>query len=451
MTEEEDDIGTEQSPLVTDPWGAHVSSSRQDPPKQNNKQKSFVRVMWELRRILPSLVVETVGVSMIIPHMPAIIEEFFQGDKNLTYWASGGNLGLNAFLTFFCAPILGKLSDSIGRKPLLLLAISFSHLHILALALDLNLWLFFLSYGITGIFGSSYPLFQAYVADSLPVTDRASGFAQLIGFMAIGGVIGFALGGLLTDFWACRVPIGLASVNIIYSGFVFNESLDPRFRVQFSVFGIAPWHGLYYLGKTKLIANLAAMTLMATIAIYGVNDCIIMYLKVQMDFPPAAISVFLVLSFFSMAAVQLILFPIVAPRFISYHTFLLIIMGVSTTCMFLYVVATQLWQFYLICIFAPMVSIAWTMASSIATNQVSPSEQGVLQGAFAGLNKLGGGLGPLLFDTIAGATTQTLPAAPFLVGALFNIIAACLAVMLPVEAVNNMRRDQRQPLKTEAT
>eukprot|EP00808_Paulinella_micropora_P028065 g982.t1 len=210
MPDEEESEG-EEAPLV------RQSESSTAPDANTKKPRSFLPVLWDLKWILPTLLLETIGVTMVVPHLPEIIQNFFQGDKYLTYWASGGNLAVNSFLTFLCAPMVGRLSDHVGRKPLILLAIIMSHMHILALALNLNLWLFFLAYALTGMLGSSYPLYQAYIADKLAPEDRALGFAALVGSVALGGMFGFALGGVASAYWAPRIPIALALLNTLYT------------------------------------------------------------------------------------------------------------------------------------------------------------------------------------------------------------------------------------------
>ena len=105
-----------------------------------------------------------------------------------------------AFFQFISAPIMGQLSDSYGRRPLLILSQLSTLISFVVLGFANNLTLIFISRAIDGMLGSNYTIAQAYLTDITPEKERTqiysiSGVAFSIGFF-----IGPAIGGYLSQF-----------------------------------------------------------------------------------------------------------------------------------------------------------------------------------------------------------------------------------------------------------
>ncbi len=177
-----------------------------------------------------TLIVVMMGFGMIIPIIPFYIESF---------GASGTALGLfmseYAFMQFIFSPIWGKLSDRIGRKPLLLIGVTGNALSMLLMGLSTSLPMLFIARGLAGILSSAtLPTAYSFVTDSTTEENRGAGMGMVGGAMGIGMVIGPGLGGILgknalsTPFF---VASGLSLVALLLIYFILPESLKQENRV----------------------------------------------------------------------------------------------------------------------------------------------------------------------------------------------------------------------------
>lgn len=143
-----------------------------------------------------SLFMVMLGFGIIIPILPFYVKQF--GGAPSTY---GYLLATYSVLQLLLAPSWGRLSDRIGRRPVLLLGLSgygFTHL-LNALATDL--WMLFAARILAGLLSSAtLPTAMAYVADITTPEERAKGMGIVGAAMGLGMIFGPALGGLLSHY-----------------------------------------------------------------------------------------------------------------------------------------------------------------------------------------------------------------------------------------------------------
>jgi len=136
---------------------------------------------------------------------------------------------------FIGAPILGRLSDRYGRKPLLLASIFGSILGFLLLGVANSLWAIFLARIIDGITGGNISVAQAYISDITDEKNRARGLGLIGAAFGLGFIIGPALGGLLSQ-WGYSTPAfvaaGLSTINFLSIIFWLPESLTSQRRAE---------------------------------------------------------------------------------------------------------------------------------------------------------------------------------------------------------------------------
>ena len=153
--------------------------------------------------LFASLVIVMLGFGIAIPLMPFYITHFR---------ASGSALGLMmalySLMQFLFAPMWGRLSDRIGRKPVLLVGIVGYALAFLLQGLAQNLWQFALVRTAAGILSAAMlPTAMAYVADITSVEERSRGVGMMGAAMGLGMIFGPLLGGTLTHL-ALPLPAG---------------------------------------------------------------------------------------------------------------------------------------------------------------------------------------------------------------------------------------------------
>ena len=179
------------------------------------------------------VVVELLGFSLILPLLPYYAT---------TFGASAFVVGLlgtsNALAQFVGAPLIGRLSDRWGRKPLLIVAVTASLAGFLMLGFARSLTMLFLSRVIDGFLGGNVALAQAYITDSTDEKNRARGLGMVGAAFGIGFIIGPALGGFLSQ-WGYEVPAfaaaGLSALNLLWILAALPESLTPERRRALSL------------------------------------------------------------------------------------------------------------------------------------------------------------------------------------------------------------------------
>ena len=167
--------------------------------------------------------VDLLGYSLILPLLPYYAETF---GATLTLV---GLLGTsNAVAQLIAAPIIGRLSDRYGRRPLLIFSIAGTVLSFLVLGLARSLLMLFLSRILDGLLGGNIALARAYITDVTDEKTRSRGLGIIGAAFGLGFIIGPAMGGFLSRFGynvPALVAAGLSLVNLIAVVLWLPESL----------------------------------------------------------------------------------------------------------------------------------------------------------------------------------------------------------------------------------
>ncbi len=183
--------------------------------------------------ILIIMITEVLGFSLILPFLP-----FFALDFGASVFQVGLIAGSFSFFQFFSAPIMGRLSDHFGRKPLLILSQVSTFIGFITLGLANSLWMIALSRIIDGLFGSNFVIAEAYLADSSKKEDRSKAFALSGIAFGIGFLLGPITGGLLSFLGMQYLAFFAASfslLSIVLTLLTLKETVPPQARVAFSI------------------------------------------------------------------------------------------------------------------------------------------------------------------------------------------------------------------------
>lgn len=176
--------------------------------------------------------VDLLGFSIILPLLPFYAESF-----GATATLVGLLVADYAAFQLIGAPILGRLSDRLGRRPVLLISIAGNTLGFLLLALAPNLIILFLARAISGLTGGNISVAQAYISDVTDEKNRARGLGMIGAAFGLGFIIGPAVGGTLSQ-WGFALPafvsaaIGLINLILVY--FWLPESLSAEMKDELS-------------------------------------------------------------------------------------------------------------------------------------------------------------------------------------------------------------------------
>ncbi len=180
--------------------------------------------------IFLTVFIDLLGFGIIIPLLPFYAESF--GANAFTVGMLGTSFSL---MQFVFSPLWGRLSDRVGRKPIILLGLVGSCLSYLTLALATSLSILFLGRIVGGIAGANIPTAQAYIADITTPENRAKGMGMVGAAFGLGFIFGPALGGLLSRLGP-SAPMWAASAlclgNAVAAWFLLPESRTPASRPQ---------------------------------------------------------------------------------------------------------------------------------------------------------------------------------------------------------------------------
>ena len=182
----------------------------------------------QLFSIILVVFIDLLGFSLILPLLPYYAESF-----GASAFVTGLLVASYAAAQLVGAPLLGRLSDRYGRRPILLASVLGTFLGFLLLGFAGALWMLFASRIIDGLTGGNLSIAQAYISDVTDAKNRARGLGMIGAAFGLGFIIGPAAGGVLSQ-WGYDVPAfaaaGLSLINLALIYFWLTESLPAEKR-----------------------------------------------------------------------------------------------------------------------------------------------------------------------------------------------------------------------------
>jgi MFS transporter, DHA1 family, tetracycline resistance protein len=172
-----------------------------------------------------TVMIDLIGFGIVLPLLPSYAARF-----QVSETAIGIVVGSFSLMQFLLAPWWGRLSDRIGRRPVLLVGLAGSCLSYLLFALAGSFWILLLSRMLAGGMGATVNVAQAYLADVTPAHRRARAMGLIGAAFGLGFVLGPAIAGL-TIRWGTRAP-GLVAASISLASFTLAWWRLPETRVH---------------------------------------------------------------------------------------------------------------------------------------------------------------------------------------------------------------------------
>ena len=385
--------------------------------------------------IFVTMLIDVIGLGIIIPVLPKLIEEMIGGDLSMASTYAGWLMFAYATMQFLFSPIIGALSDRYGRRPVLLISLFGFGVDYLLMGFAPTIAWLFVGRLISGITGASFTTATAYIADISTPEKRAQNFGLIGAAFGLGFIIGPVLGGLLGHYGA-RVPFfaaaGLALLNTAYGYFILPESLDKEHRRKFEWKRANPVGSLKRLSHYPVILSLVVSLVFIYIASHATQSTWTFYTMEKFKWNEQMVGYSLGFVGLMIAIVQGGLIRIVIPK-LGQKKSIYVGLTLYVIGFICFAFATKSWMMFAFVVPFSLGGICGPALQGVMSGQVPANEQGELQGALTSLISVTSIVGPLLMTNLFSYFTASdapiyFPGAPFLMGAVLTLFSVLFAV-----------------------
>lgn len=394
--------------------------------------------------VLVTVLLDMLSMGVVIPVLPTLIMEFEGGSSARSAEIYGLFGTMWALMQFFAAPILGALSDRIGRRPVILLSNLGLGLDYLLMALAPNLTWLFIGRMLSGIVSASVPAATAYISDVAAPEKRTQSFGLIGAAVGIGYVLGPAAGGILGSYDP-RYPFWLAAIisliNFLYGLLILPESLPVTRRTAFRWHRANPVGAFALFWSSRHLARMAAVLFLGYLAYQVLPSVFVLYAEYRYAWDERSVG--LTLASIGVSGILVSAF-LVRPAILHAGERWTLVGGLlfGAIGFIQYGIAPSGSAFLLGVPIMSLWGVCGPAALGIMTKHVANTEYGRLQGAISALSGVTGLIGPGLFTftfafSIHSGHSIQLPGAPFFLAGTLCIAAAFFAwkVAAPIVSI----------------
>ena len=344
--------------------------------------------------------IDLIGFGMVIPFLSFYARE---------YGASGATVGMvvgvYSIMQFFFAPILGRLSDRIGRRPVILISLTASCAGYFLFAVSRSLTLLFVSRIIAGAGGANIGTAQAYIADKTTPENRAKGMGIIGAAFGMGFILGPPMSGILSHVGTRHGMAGnllpglvagsLSMIALLIAFFVLGESKAPDLRPRSGIppqFDKRVWKAMASQGLLLAIMQTLFLTLLA---VSGMETSVTLHARDRFHFAQLDLAWFFLFMGVIVAAIQGGLIGRLAKRF-GERTLVAIGAASFTIGLALVPLVWHVPMLYGVAFFIAIgQGLSYPSLTSLVTKASPASEHGSMLGIASGIGSLARFLGPI--------------------------------------------------------
>lgn len=399
--------------------------------------QAATRSRLTLSCILVTILLDMVGVGIIVPVLPELLEDLTGGSMANAAVLGGYLVFTYAFMQFVFSPVLGNLSDRFGRRPVLLASLLGLTFDYLMMSIAPVVWYLFVGRVIAGIAGAAVATATAYMADITPPHKRTHRFGLIGAAFGLGFIIGPVIGGELGEFGP-RVPFyaaaGLAFANFLFGLLVLPESLPKHARRKFDIRRANPFGAVLALRQYPVVLWLLAVLFAFSLAAQALPTVFSYFTVEVFRFTSSNIGRALGAFGIGFAVCQAFL---VGPMVKRVGEPPVAIMGLlAAIAAFAGVAFTEdVFNLYLFIMIGAVSGLAAPAINGVLSRQVPDNAQGELQGAVNAANSLATIIGPLAATQIFSYFTHSADSPGYFPGAPFLAAAMCVFGALVIFAV----------------
>ncbi len=383
-----------------------------------------------LNFILVCVFIDMLGVGLALPVLPILVGEFVEGKDLQAYWY-GILATVFGLMQFLCMPILGAMSDKVGRRPVMLYSMAGMFFNFLATAWAPTLFALFIGRFIGGMSAASMSVASAYASDVSTPENRAKSFGMIGAAFGMGFICGPMLGGILGNInlhLPFYVAAGLCAANFVFGYLFVPESLPKEKRTAFSISRANPFSSLARLARRPDIRGLVAVFALVTFAQTMLQTTWVLYTNFRFNWNPRDVGISLFCVGLTAVIVQAGLLGRLIKRFGEVRLSLLSLAS-GAIIFLLYGLATQGWMMYVLILCNLLSFAAGPALQAIVSKATDPREQGALMGSLQSLSSLAIVIVPVIGTGIL-AKVSHLPENDWRVGATFFVSAVLQTIAL---------------------
>ena len=411
----------------------------------------------EARRVLPviflTVLLDLLGFGLVIPITPFYAQEFHMPPWQITLLAATYSI-----MQYLFMPVWGRLSDRIGRRPVILMSVAVSCVGYLLFGLASSVWVLFAARMLAGFGNANIGAAQAVIADTTAPHERARGMGMIGAGFGIGFVLGPIVGGVLCKYSLALpsfVAAGLGALNLVLAFFLVPETRDPNQVAQKKE---APKEALDALRKQPQVRRLLLTSLTVTTGfammeqVTGLfvqhywrpmNDAMTAAERSLANREAAGLSTSILAAVgITMVLVQGGLIGRLTRRYGEGTLLRVGTLGV-TIGLLIMIAGGTVGAYPLMFVASVILAAGSALNMPSTTSLLSRSASAEHQGGLLGLGQSRAALGRVAGPTMAGALFQIEPRLPLLVGAVLTAIAFVLTtgVVTPPQATPEPPRD----------
>jgi MFS family permease len=374
------------------------------------------------------VLIDLIGFGLVIPLLPFYAERFQASPQQVTVL-----LATFSFFQMLASPVWGRLSDRVGRRPVLMASMAAAALAYLWLGFASALWMLFAARALAGACAGNIAAAQAYIADVTPPEKRARGMGMIGAAFGLGFIIGPALGGALAgDNLATanlRAPgllaCGLSVIALLGVVFVLKESLPAGLAPRPRKSRIAALRDAL---ARRALARLLLVFFLAILAFGGMESVFALWAMAQFGWGPSQIGYLFTYIGVLSAVMQGGLIGRLTARFGEEK---LLVAGLVLIALGLLAIPLSHDLAVLIiavsCLAIGMGAMQPSL-NSLISRRAAAEEQGEVMGVAQSIASLSRVLGPLFAGVLFAGLGRN---SPFLVGMVLVAAAAAIGWRLP--------------------
>ena len=383
--------------------------------------------------------IDLIGFGMVIPFLSYYAREY--GASGI---AVGAVVGIYSIMQFFFAPIWGRLSDRVGRRPVMLVSLVASTSGYLLFAFSRSLTLLFASRVIAGIGGANIGTAQAYIADSTTPEQRARGMGLIGAAFGMGFVLGPPLSGVLSALgthrgYAGNLLPGLVAATMSFTALVIAASVLAESKPP----NLVPRSGLppqfdariwTEIGQNALLALLMSALFLELLSVAGMEISVTLHARDRFNFRQLDLAYFFLFMGLIVAGIQGGLIGRIVKRIGEARV---VTVG-ATSFLIGFALVPSIFRVPLLYVVAFLIAVGQGLCYPALTSMISKVAPDADRGSILGLATAVGSLARFLGPILSGFLYDFAKAAGAFYGGAI-IMAIALVLSLRMRSVSEQR------------